>query len=281
MLVLAAELFAAASGRLRRAACVGSLAALLVLCVALARDRDDAGEDADPARAGAARARAAPSPARPGELGRWGRGVSGALLAGLLAARPRRGGGAPALGRDRAGRRAVARARRRRARRTGSASRPLLVAAGVVLIVKAVVLPALLFVGRAPDARAAADRRGAPRARAARRAAAVALALVGARARARARRRAAPSTAVALVALGIAIAVARRAAIFQALGFLVAENGLYVAALAVPGGLPAVIELGALLRPRRGRGPSPRRSAPRSTSELGTGDTGLLGGLRD
>ena len=37
--------------------------------------------------------------------------------------------------------------------------------------------------------------------------------------------------AVGLVALGIATAVVRRPAIFQALGFLVAENGLYLAAL--------------------------------------------------
>ena len=65
---------------------------------------------------------------------------------------------------------------------------------------------------------------------------------------------------------GMAIAVLRRAAIFQALGFLVAENGLYVAALAAPGG-PAGGD-----RDRRScstsswSSPSPPRSAPRSTS---------------
>jgi len=42
--------------------------------------------------------------------------------------------------------------------------------------------------------------------------------------------------AVGLVALGIATAMARRAAIFQVLGFLVAENGLYLAALSAPAG---------------------------------------------
>ena len=50
-------------------------------------------------------------------------------------------------------------------------------------------------------------------------------------------------TAAGLIVIGIAIAATRGPLIFQALGFIVAENGVYVAALAA-GGIPAVIELG-------------------------------------
>lgn len=58
--------------------------------------------------------------------------------------------------------------------------------------------------------------------------------------------RAAEQGAVALVVLGMAIVVMRRPTLFQALGLLVAENGVYMLALSVEGGLPAVIELGVL-----------------------------------
>jgi len=50
--------------------------------------------------------------------------------------------------------------------------------------------------------------------------------------------------AVGVLALGILTAVVRRAVLFQALGFLIAENGIYLAGLSLPGGLPAFIELG-------------------------------------
>lgn len=53
--------------------------------------------------------------------------------------------------------------------------------------------------------------------------------------------RAAQDAAAALLAIGVATARVRRAAIFQALGFLVAENGVYAAALGTPDGLPALI----------------------------------------
>jgi hydrogenase-4 component E len=87
-------------------------------------------------------------------------------------------------------------------------------------------------------------------------------------------------TAVALVFVGAAIVVARRPALLQLVGLIVAENGLSLLAVSVPGGLPYVIELGALLDlvlvvtvaaafTRRIHG------------ELGTGDTELLRGLRD
>lgn len=86
--------------------------------------------------------------------------------------------------------------------------------------------------------------------------------------------------AVALVVLGIATVVARRPTLFQVLGLLVAENGIALAAAAVPGGLPIVIELGvvfdviviaaiAIVFHHR------------IFEVLGTGDTALLRGLRD
>jgi hydrogenase-4 component E len=52
--------------------------------------------------------------------------------------------------------------------------------------------------------------------------------------------------AVALVSIGIATVVLRRATILQLVGILVAENGLALAAISVPGGMPVVIDLGAL-----------------------------------
>jgi hydrogenase-4 component E len=86
--------------------------------------------------------------------------------------------------------------------------------------------------------------------------------------------------AVGLVALGIATAVVRRPAIFQAFGFLVAENGLYLAALSVPGGLPAFIELGLVFDLVVVVSVAGAFSA-KIHEELGTGDTSLLGSLRD
>lgn len=86
--------------------------------------------------------------------------------------------------------------------------------------------------------------------------------------------------AVGLVVLGIATAALRRPAIFQALGFLVAENGLYLAALSAPGGLPAFIELGLVFDLVVIVSVAGAFSA-KIHEELGTGDTSLLGGLRD
>jgi len=50
--------------------------------------------------------------------------------------------------------------------------------------------------------------------------------------------------AIALLATGLALLVTRRATLFQVLALLVAENGIALAAINVPGGLPIVIELG-------------------------------------
>jgi hydrogenase-4 membrane subunit HyfE len=87
-------------------------------------------------------------------------------------------------------------------------------------------------------------------------------------------------TAVALVLVGIAIVIARRPAFFQLLGLIVAENGLSLLAVSVPGGLPYVIELGALFD--LGLVVTVAAAfAHRIHGELGTGDTELLRGLRD
>jgi hydrogenase-4 component E len=151
--------------------------------------------------------------------------------------------------------------------------------AGVALIAKAVVLPALLLwvVRRTREPRLIVEERHAlSRAVAA---ATVTLALV-ALVPEILPDPTAQATAVALLSLGIAIAVLRRAAIFQALGFLVAENGLYVAALAVSGGLPAVIELGLVFDLVVVVAVAAAFSA-KIHEHLGTGDTSLLGELRD
>lgn len=52
------------------------------------------------------------------------------------------------------------------------------------------------------------------------------------------------NAAVAMLATGLALALARRATLFAVLAFLVAENGIAVAAVSVSGGLPLVVELG-------------------------------------
>jgi hydrogenase-4 component E len=86
--------------------------------------------------------------------------------------------------------------------------------------------------------------------------------------------------AVALVVLGIVIAVLRRSAVLHAVGFLVAENGVYLAALAAPGGLPAVVEIGLLFDLILVVAVA-AAFATRIHDEFGTGDTTLLGSLRD
>jgi hydrogenase-4 component E len=149
-----------------------------------------------------------------------------------------------------------------------------------VLLGKAVVLPTLLYVliRRTPEARAVA----APAGPMLRLAAAGTVALcavvltpplgLGA-----------PHTehaAVALVLVGIAIVIARRPILFQLLGLVVAENGLSLLAVSVPGGLSYVIEFGALFDLALIVTVA-AAFAQRIHSDLGTGDTEMLRGLRD
>jgi hydrogenase-4 component E len=92
--------------------------------------------------------------------------------------------------------------------------------------------------------------------------------------------RAAEQAAAALLLVGAATIILRRPTIFHLLGVLIAENGLALAAVSVPGGLPLLIELGvafdlvvimtvAIAFHEQIFG------------ELGTGDSTLLRSLRD
>jgi hydrogenase-4 component E len=87
-------------------------------------------------------------------------------------------------------------------------------------------------------------------------------------------------TAVALLLVGVVIVIARRPALFQLLGLIVAENGLSLLAISVPGGLSYVIELGALFDLVLVVTVAAAFTR-RIHAELGTGDTELLRGLRD
>lgn len=92
--------------------------------------------------------------------------------------------------------------------------------------------------------------------------------------------RAVEHTAVALLSLGIATVTMRRPALLQVLGIVVAENGVYLLAIAVPGGLPFVIELGVLFDLALVVTVA-AAFTQKIQDELGTGDTDLLRGLRD
>jgi hydrogenase-4 component E len=86
--------------------------------------------------------------------------------------------------------------------------------------------------------------------------------------------------AIALVCLGIAIVVMRRPALLQVLGILVAENGVYLLAVSVHGGMPLAIELGVVLDLALIVVVA-AAFAQRIHGELGSGDTDLLRALRD
>jgi hydrogenase-4 component E len=86
--------------------------------------------------------------------------------------------------------------------------------------------------------------------------------------------------AVALLCLGIAIVVMRKPALVQVLGILVAENGVYLLAVSVPGGLPFAIELGVLFDLALVITVAVAFTQ-KIHGALGSGDTDLLRGLRD
>lgn len=84
----------------------------------------------------------------------------------------------------------------------------------------------------------------------------------------------------ALVVLGIVIAAVRRPVVFQILGFLVAENGIYLAGLTVAGGIPAAVEL-ALLFDLLAVLTVAAAFGAKIHEHFGTSDTSLLRGLHD
>jgi hydrogenase-4 component E len=92
--------------------------------------------------------------------------------------------------------------------------------------------------------------------------------------------RLAEAAAVALVAIGIATAVSRKATLMQALGLIVAENGVAFAAAAAGGGVPLVIEVGVVFD-LIVIVTVAAAFHERIFGELGTGDATLLRGLRD
>ena len=154
------------------------------------------------------------------------------------------------------------------------------VVTGTILIAKALVLPALLLltVRRARKGRLISTEPPAP----ARMAIAVSVALAvelliphfglpnaGVE-----------HAAVGVLALGILVAVVRRAVLFQALGFLIAENGIYMAGLSLTGGLPVFIELG-LVFDLVVIVSVAAAFAAKIHEQLGSGDSSLLETLRD
>jgi hydrogenase-4 component E len=92
--------------------------------------------------------------------------------------------------------------------------------------------------------------------------------------------RVAEGGAVALVAIGLATAVLRKATLMQALGLVVAENGIAFAAAAAGGGVPLVIEIGVVFDVIVVVVVA-TAFHERIFGELGTGDSTLLRGLRD
>lgn len=151
---------------------------------------------------------------------------------------------------------------------------------GAILIVKALLLPALLLltVRRARKRRPIATEPPAL----ARLAVAVAIALAVEQLIPRFGLAGAgvEHAAVATLALGVVTALVRRAVLFQALGFFVAENGIYLAGLSLAGGLPAVIELG-LVFDLLVVVAVAAAFATKIHEQLGSGDSSLLEALRD
>lgn len=92
--------------------------------------------------------------------------------------------------------------------------------------------------------------------------------------------RAAEQASIGLLLVGIVVGATRRPLVFQALAFLVAENGVYIAALSLGGGLPVLIELGVLFD-LLVIVSVVWAFGTRIHEEFGTGDTTVLRGLRD
>lgn len=84
----------------------------------------------------------------------------------------------------------------------------------------------------------------------------------------------------ALMVLGMVIAAARRPVVFQILGFLVAENGIYLAGLNISGGVPAAIELALIVDLLLVLSVA-AAFGQKIHQHFGTSDTSLLRALRD
>jgi hydrogenase-4 component E len=155
-----------------------------------------------------------------------------------------------------------------------------LAVAGAILIVKALLLPALLLltVRRARKQRLIATE--PPALARLTIAIGIALALEQLIPRLGVTNAGVEHAAVGMLALGVLTAVVRRAVLFQALGFLIAENGIYLAGLSLPGGLPVLIELG-LVFDLVVVVSVAAAFAAKVHEQLGSGDSSLLEALRD
>ena len=126
---------------------------------------------------------------------------------------------------------------------------------GVVIAVKAVVIPAFLawIAGRIEVP--ARQRHGAePISGASRRMRSAGRGLfLRESGRGRSRRTRAAGMALALLLIGMLLMLTRRLAISQVVGFLVLENGIFLYALTQTHGMPLMVEMGVVLR-RAGRG---------------------------
>jgi hydrogenase-4 component E len=152
--------------------------------------------------------------------------------------------------------------------------------AGVILLVRAAALPALLLVARSRTREAALVVPATTMVVRLVVGAAVVAVAVAALPPLGLGDRAVEHGAVALLCLGIATVVTRRPAILQIIGVIVAENGVYLLAISVPGGLPSVVELGVLLDLILLVTVTVAFSR-KIHEEVGSGDVDLLRGLRD
>lgn len=92
--------------------------------------------------------------------------------------------------------------------------------------------------------------------------------------------RASEQASIGLIVIGATTVVSRRPTIFHLLGLLIAENGVALAALSVPRGLPLVVELGVALDLMMVLAVATVFHS-RIFAEFGSGDTKHLRTLRD
>jgi hydrogenase-4 component E len=153
-------------------------------------------------------------------------------------------------------------------------------AAGLILVVRALVLPAVLALslrrtreprrvvpGMTPPTRFAVG-------------VAVAVAVIALVPPLGLRSAAVEHACVGLLALGITTVMLRRPTLFQILGLLMAENALALSAVSVSGGVPAVIELGIVVDLILVVAVA-TAFHERIFGHFGSGDTALLQELRD
>ncbi len=277
LLVLGAELFGPSGGGFGLRLAI--LAATLVtLCLGARGGRDEPGQDARAARAAVPDRGREPVPGRSGQLGAGSDGMTtpalwALVVLGLTEVVVRRRSVGVALVATQSlvlGALALHDA-------DGTSG---LFVAGAILVVRGLILPLLL--GRAitrtrEPRRIASDRTALLRL-------VLSVAVVGAAAALvpafGLTSRGAEQATIGLLVLGLLIAMLRGSVVFQAIGFLVAENGVYLATLSVGGALPAIIEIGLVADLLLAVAVAAAFGA-RIHERFGTSDTSLMRSLRD